>query len=371
MTVGAVAGRFVTEPNRQLDDVRRQIDALDEQIVCLLNQRAGLVLDIGRLKAEAGIATYRPDREREVLDRVKAGNTGPLAERTLLAIYRELMSGSFSLEKPPRIAYLGPAGSYSHVAATRKFGATVEYEPLRHIDALFGEVEREHVDLAVVPIENTSGGGVVDSLDAFARHDVKVCAEIYLAVHHHLLGNLKLEEVRRVYSKAEVFPQCLRFLTDCGLIDKTIGVASTSAAAQQAASEPGAAAIGNELAAELFGLGKICDRIEDDPQNTTRFLVIGQSPAQPTGRDKTSLVFRAADRPGALVDVLDVFRQAQVNMTYIESRPGRVKKWEYAFFIDVEGHASDPVVEGAIEKIRPLCSELRVLGSFPRADEVL
>ena len=361
----------MTEPDGQLEALRAQIDALDERIVRLLNERAALVRQIGQRKAVAGVPTYRPDREREVLDKVKAHNRGPLPERTLLAIYRELMSGSFALETPPRLAYLGPPGSFSHMAATRKFGSTVEYEPLQHIQALFDEVEREHVDLAVVPFENTLGGGVVDSLDAFACRDVRVCAEIHLAVHHHLLGNLQIEDIRCVYSKPEVFLQCQRFLTERGLFDKTVGVASSSAAVQKAAQEPGAAAIGSELAAELFGLSKICDRIEDDPGNVTRFLVVGHASAEPTGRDKTSMVFRTADRPGALVDVLDVFRQANVNMGFIESRPSKLRKWEYVFFVDIEGHASEPRIADVIAKTRTFCNELRVLGSFPRAEEIL
>jgi chorismate mutase/prephenate dehydratase len=361
----------VAEPDKQLDAFRAEIDALDSQIVKLLNQRATLVQQIGRRKATVGLPTYKPDREREVLNRVRQANQGPLAERTVIAIYRELMSGSLVLEAPPRIAYLGPAGSFSHVAATRKFGATMEYEPVQHIEALFDEVEREHADLAVVPVENTSGGGVVDTLDAFAQREVTICAEVNLAIHHHLLGNLRMEDIERVYSKPEAFAQCRRWLTEMQLTDKTIAMPSTSAAVQQAAEEEGSAAIGSELAAELFGLGKIRDRIEDDPGNVTRFVVIGHSPAEATGRDKTSLMFRAADRPGALVDVLDVFRQADVNMTFIESRPSRIKKWEYAFFVDLEGHASDSRIRGVIDRARQLSHELKVLGSFPRADEIL
>lgn len=361
----------MSDAAKQLEELRGQIDALDGQIVRLLNQRAAVVQAIGRSKTQMGLPTYKPDREREVLDFVKSQNEGPLSDRTLVAIYRELMSGSFALETPPRIAYLGPPGSFSHLAAARKFGAMVEYEPLQQIDAVFDEVEREHVDLAIVPVENTSGGGIVDTLDAFARHDVTICAEINLAVHHHLLGNVRIEEIQRLYSKPEVFTQCQKWLTQTRLLDCTVAVPSTSAAAERAAGEPGTAAIGSELAAELFGLNKLCDRIEDDPGNVTRFVVIGHSPAAPTGRDKTSILFRAPDRPGALVDVLDVFRRAGVNMTYIESRPSRIKKWEYAFFVEFEGHAGDPKIAAMIDEARTLCNELKVLGSFPRADEII
>ena len=356
---------------QQLDELRRRIDAIDDQLVALINERAKAAARIGRIKHTSGDATYAPARERGVLDRVVRANSGPLSDRTIRAIYRELMSGSFTLERPPRVAYLGPPGSFSHLAARRKFGASVEYEPLKHIGAVFEAIEREHADLGLAPVENTIGGGVIDTLDALATRSVKICAEINLSVQHHVLANCPLERVERIYSKPEVFAQCQNWLTETGMIGKTIAVASTSRAAEQAAAEPGTAAVGSELAGEIYGLRKICDRIEDDPGNLTRFLVISRESAQPTGNDKTSLFMVMSHKPGSLVEALQVLRVAGVNMTYIESRPKRGHQFEYCFFVDIEGHGDDSLTAAAISDVGAHCSALRVLGSFPRADEVV
>jgi chorismate mutase/prephenate dehydratase len=357
--------------NDPLAKLREQIDAIDAQLVDLVNARARAAAEIGRIKRSEGRATYVPDRERVVLDKALAANSGPLDDRTILAIYRELMSGSFTLERPPRVAYLGPPGSFSHLAARRKFGSSVEFEPLKHINAVFDAIEREHVDLGLVPIENSLGGGVVDTLDAFVNRDVKICAEIHLSVQHHLLANCPLDRVARIYSKPEVFAQCQRWLTETGHAANTIAVASTSKATEMARDEADSAAIASELAAEIYSVRKICDRIEDDPGNVTRFLVVGRDSARPTGNDKTALLFVASDKPGSLVAVLDVFRQADINMTYIESRPSRGKKFEYCFFVDIEGHADATEIAAAIAAVGQHCSRLNVLGSFPRADEVV
>jgi len=361
----------VSASGDELAALRGRIDEIDAQLVRLVNERATIAANIGKLKRQTGDATYVPDRERAVLDKVLAINDGPLGDGTILAIYRELMSGSFSLERPPRVAYLGPPGSFSHLAARRKFGSSVEFEPLKHIAAVFDEIERGHVDLGLVPIENTLGGGVVDTLDAFVDREVRICAEINLSVQHHLLGNGPLDRVEKIYSKPEVFAQCQRWLTETGHVTRTIAVASTSRAAELAAGEENAAAIGSELASEIYGLRKICDRIEDDPGNVTRFLVVGRQSAKPTGNDKTALLFMASDKPGSLVEVLDVLRRANINMTYIESRPSRRKKFEYCFFVDIEGHANTAEIAAAIEAVRQHCRTLNVLGSFPRADEIV
>ncbi len=361
----------MSETEKQLSTLRERIDAIDVEVVRLVNERAKIAAKIGRLKQTSGDATYAPAREREVLDKVVLENKGPLADRTIQAIYRELMSGSFPLERAPRIGYLGPPGSYSHLAAMRKFGASAEYEPLRQISAVFDEIEREHVDLGVVPVENTLAGGVIDTLNAFTRGGVRVCAEINLSVQHHLLANCPVEQVKRVYSKPEVFAQCQKWLTETDLTSKTVSVPSTSKAAEMAAAEEGAAAVGSELAGKVYGLREICNRIEDDPGNVTRFLVVGHLHAKPTGKDKTALLFKAADQPGALVDVLDVFRQARINMTFIESRPSQTRKFEYSFFVDIEGHVETAEVAQVIEAARQYCSSLKILGSFPRADEIL
>jgi len=354
-----------------LEELRKQIDAIDAELVSILNQRAKIVVEIGRLKNLDGSPVYAPEREKAVLDKIRQANQGPLPDKTLVAIYRELMSGSFALEKPLRIAYLGPQGSYSHLAAAGKFGSSVEYEPVTDIRGVFEEVSRERADFGIVPIENSVGGGVIDTLDALVETDVQICAEINRAIHHNLLALCGLKEVERVYSKPEVFAQCQRWLTETNLIGRTIPVASTSKAAELAREEPGAAAIGSTLAAELYSLQIICENIEDTTNNVTRFFVIGRECAQPSGDDKTSLVFTTRDEPGALVNVLDGFRQAGINMSFIQSRPSKKRNWEYYFFGDIKGHCRDPHLQAAIESARGHCLQLNVLGSYPRAADLL
>jgi chorismate mutase / prephenate dehydratase len=353
-----------------LEELRKQIDEVDAELVELLNRRAEIVVEVGRLKSADGTPVYSPDREKRVLDKIKAANQGPLPDKTLLAIYRELMSGSFALEKPLRIAYLGPQGSFSHLAATSKFGQSVEYESVMQIRSVFDEVSREHADFGVVPIENSVGGGVIDTLDALFETDVQICAEINRSIHHNLLALCPLEKVERVYSKPEVFAQCGRWLSETNLVGKTIPVASTSTAAEMARDEEGSAAIGSTLAAELYGLKIVCDNVEDVSHNVTRFFVIGRKPAGRTGDDKTSIAFTTKDEPGALVNVLLALRESGVNMSFIESRPSKKRNWEYYFFVDVKGHQHEPHVENAIEEARQHCLRLNVLGSYPRATEV-
>jgi len=354
-----------------LEDLRRQIDAIDEELVAILNQRAEIVVRIGKLKSEGDTPIYAPDREKVVLDKIRSANKGPLPDKTLAAIYRELMSGSFALEKPLRIAYLGPQGSFSHLAAVGKFGASVEYEPVTNIYGVFEEVSRERVDFGIVPIENSVGGGVIDTLDALVETDVQICAEINRAIHHNLLANCALKEVQRVYSKPEVFAQCQRWLSETNLAGATIPVASTSKAAELAKQEETSAAIGGTLAAELYDLKVVCENIEDATQNVTRFFVVGQKAAKPTGDDKTSIVFTTKDEPGALVNVLAAFRESGVNMSFIQSRPSKKRNWEYYFFGDVKGHASESPLNEAVEAARGHCLRLNVLGSYPRASEVV
>ncbi len=361
-----------------LDALRAEIDGLDERILELLNQRAEVVIAVGQAKIASGAATYVPNREREVLDRLIAKNEGPLADRTIQAIYRELMSGSLSLERQPRIAYLGPAGSFSHLAATRKFGSSVEQVALGTISAIFDEIERGRAELGIVPIENSTGGGVTDTLEACHDRDLCICGEINLGVHLYLFGQCAIEEIQAIYSKPEAFAQCRQWLTQRGLSAKTVPAASTSKAVEIAAADPTAAAIGSRLAGEIHHLQPLAERIEDDPNNITRFWVLSKTPAKPTGDDKSALYFQAADRPGALVEVLDAFRARNINMTFIQSRPGRGKArpgggkgFDYAFFADIAGHAEDSGVSTALEQARAHCTHLQVLGSFPRAKEVL
>jgi len=358
-----------TDPAQSAADLaalREKIDQLDRKLVALLNERAKVVVEIGRAKMTDGKPVYAPDREKAVLDRVAALNNGPLPPRTLQAIYLELMSGSFALEKPMRVGYLGPEGSFSHLASMRKFGASVEHLPLTDIPAIFEEFNRGHIDLGLVPVENTAAGGVVETMDAFVEHKVRVCAEVLVEVHHNLLSVCPPDRVSTIASKPEVFHQCRRWLAQSFPSVELLPVASTARAAQMAAETEGLAAIGSTLAAELYGLKVIFDNIEDGPLNMTRFLVIGKEIPKATGADKTALLFTTAHRAGALVDVLNVLKGHDLNLTNISSRPSRRKNWEYYFFVDCDGHIEDPPLAGAVEEARQHCLEMQVLGSFPR-----
>jgi len=354
-----------------LEQYRERIDQIDSELVKLLNERAQVVIEIGKLKSKTGGQIYAPDREKEVLEKIKAANQGPLPDRALAAIWRELMSGSFALERPLRIGYLGPEGSFSHSAAMLKFGQSVEYEPLTDIRSIFTEVSKGHCDLGLVPIENTAGGGVIETLDAFIDSDVKVCAEVLMAVHHNLMANCPLESIEKIYSKPEVFAQCRNWLGATFKEAKTIPVASTAKAAQIASAEAGAAAIGSAIAAELYGLKIICENIEDIANNITRFFAVSREDCRRTGDDKTAILFSTAHKAGALADVLDVFKQQQINLTNIESRPSRKREWEYYFFVDFVGHRTDQNVVKGLEEGRKHCLQLSILGSFPRATELL
>jgi chorismate mutase/prephenate dehydratase len=357
-----------------LEQYRERIDAIDRELVRLLNERAQVVIEIGKLKNKTGGQVYAPDREKEVFEKIKAANQGPLPDRTLTAVWRELMSGSFALERPLRIAYLGPQGSFSHNAAILKFGQSVDYEPLTDIRSIFAEVSKGHCDLGLVPIENTTGGGVIETLDAFTDSDIKICAEVLMAIHHNLMANPNvsgLEAIEKIYSKPEVFAQCRNWLTATFKEAKTIPVASTAKAAQMAAEEKGAAAIGSAIAAELYGLKIVCENIEDITNNITRFLTVSKEDCRRTGEDKTAILFSTAHKAGALADVLDVFKQYQINLTNIESRPSKKRQWEYYFFMDFLGHRTDENVIKGLDEARKHCLQLSILGSFPRATELL
>jgi chorismate mutase/prephenate dehydratase len=358
-----------------LDALRQRIDQLDHNIVELLNARARIVVEIGKIKQQSNAPIYAPDREKIVLERIRKANKsvgGPLPDACLEAIYRELMSGSFALEKPLRIAYLGPKGSFSHLASVKKFGSSVDHEPVADIAGVFDEVARGHADMGLAPIENSTIGGIVETMDAFIEYPhVTIVAEMQIIVHHHLLALCEPEEVNKIYSKPEVLNQCRRWLNATMPDVPRMPVASSSKAAELAAAEPQAAAIGSSLAAELYMLKTLFANIEDNANNVTRFLVIGRQPPRRSGDDKTSIIFTTAHKSGALVDVLDVFRRHGINLTNIDTRPSQKRNFEYYFFTDLLGHSDDPAVKTALEEVRSHCLHLAILGSFPRAVETL
>jgi chorismate mutase/prephenate dehydratase len=357
--------------DKSLDGLRARIDDCDRQIVALLNERAKIVVDIGKLKQSSGEPVYSPDREKAVLDRVRKLNAGPLADRALEAVYRELMSGSFALERPLRIAFLGPDGSFSHAAAIGKFGSSVDYVPVDDINRVFEAVVRGHADYGLAPIENSLHGGVIDTLDAFLHSSARVCAEVLITIHHNLLAREPWEQIKTIYSKPEVFTQCRQWLSTTAKDRDVQPAASTSRAAEMAAQQSGVAAIGSDLAGRLYGLRTLFENIEDDLDNVTRFFVIGREAARRSGDDKTAIMFTTAHTPGALAQVLDVFKENGINLTDVEKRPSKKVNWEYYFFIDAQGHADDPAMQRAIGEARQHCLQLTVLGSYPRATEVL
>jgi chorismate mutase / prephenate dehydratase len=354
-----------------LDELRKRIDGLDEKIVRLLNERANIVVEVGKLKQQSNEPIYAPDREKAVLEKIRRLNEGPLPHRCLEAVYRELMSGSFVLEKPLRIGFLGPEGTFSHAAAVRKFGSSVEYVPLSDIPAVFEEVVRGHADYGLVPVENSIGGGIVDTLDAFLSSSARICAEVLITIHHNLMAREPWDHIKRIYSKPEVFTQCRKWLAATAKDRDIQPAASTSKAAELAATEPGTAAIGSTIAGEIHGLKLLFENIEDNPDNVTRFFIISREVARRSGDDKTAIMFTTAHKPGALAEVLDVFKENGINLTDIEKRPSKKVNWEYYFFIDAQGHADDTAMKKALAEAKQHCLQLTVLGSYPRATEVL
>lgn len=357
--------------DESLAPLRARIDELDARLIETLSERARVVVEIGRVKQGEGAPTYAPHREQEVLRKVLAANPGPLPDRSIEAIYRELMSGSFALELPMRVGYLGPPGSFSHMAAVRHFGSSIECDDLHTIDGVFEEVASGRAHYGLVPYENSIGGGITDTLDAFQQHEVTIYAEALIEITHCLLANCPPKEIVRIYSKPQVFDQCRRWLSTQFPEAELIPTASSARAVELASGEVHAAAIGSALAGEIYGVNRIFEKIEDKPNNVTRFLVIGREEAQPTGNDKTTLMFKTAHKPGALVDVLSVLRDADINLSHIDKRPSGFTNWDYTFFIDCEAHRQDESMQRAIAAAGEHCLSLKVLGSYPRARRVL
>lgn len=355
----------------ELQPLRAKIDALDADLVRLLNERAKVVLEVGKVKRAQGGAIYVPSREKAVLDKVKALSQGPLPGRCLEAIWRELMSGSFALEHPLRIGFLGPPGSYSHLAAERKFGSCVEYDGVQSIEHIFDAVARGHNDYGLVPVENSTEGSVAATLDQFIRNPLRVCAEVLAGIHHNLIANCDAPDIKRIYSHPQALAQCGRWLSAQFPKAERIAASSTSRAVEIAVKEEGSAAIGSLLAAQLYGGHVQFERIEDNPNNTTRFFVLGRQKTQPTGDDKTAVLFATEHKPGALVDVLGVFQKHGLNLTHIDKRPSQRVNWEYCFFVDFQGHEDDAKVKAVLAEAKRHCIQLEVLGSFPRAVEAV
>jgi len=350
----------------KLKNLRKKIDRIDGSIVNLLNERANITLKIGKLKSAKSAPKFSPYREAQVYQRLVKSNKGPLPARALKSVYREIMSGSLALQTNLKIAYLGPEVTFTHIAALRKFGKSLDYLECKSIADVFTEVERGRAHYGVVPIENSTEGAVNHTLDMFADSDLQICSEAYLPIEHNLLSKSKrISSIKKVYSHEQVLAQCRIWLETNLPSAQLVPVASTTVAASVYAHRKNCAAIGSKLAAEKYKLHILARSIEDSPHNITRFLIIGKQQVQRTGRDKTSIVFSMKDRAGALHDVLVPFKKNKINLTKIESRPSKKKAWRYYFFVDLEGHIDGKKVKQALSQLEKHCRYLKVLGSYP------
>jgi len=351
-----------------LSDYRKEIDRIDDEILCLLNERSKSVIEIGKLKKQkdADANLHTPAREAAIIDRLMRQSRGPFPTEAIRSVYREIMSASLSLEGPQKVAYLGPRATFTHMACMQKFGSSAQYVPVNSIKDVFSEVERGRAHFGVVPIENTTEGVVNHTLDMFVDSNLLIYGEVLQEVSHHLLSKSGVvDEMTKIYSHPHAIAQCRNWL-ETNLPHVLVSeVASTARAAEICADDPSAGAIASELAAQLYGLKVIESRIEDNMNNFTRFLVLSQKPPERTGKDKTSLMLSVKDKVGALYDLLRPFASHGLNMTKIESRPSRRKAWEYIFFVDVEGHMEEERVKKAIEEIKGRCLFMKVLGSYP------
>ncbi len=351
-----------------LDDLRKKIDAIDEDLLRELNERASIARRIGQLKSRENRNFHAPSREKAVLDRLGKLNPGPLSNEALQAIYREIMSASLALEEPVKVAFLGPEGTFSHLACLKNYGSSAQLLPVRSFSEVFEEVERERAHYGVVPIENSIEGVVNNALDNFMGSELQITSEILLKISHSLLSlSGEMEKARKIYSHPQPTAQCRHWLEQHVPHLPILDVESTARAAQRASEDPEAAAIAGEAAARCYGLQVIEKRIEDNTDNVTRFLTIAKEPAEPTGYDKTSIVFAFKNEPGALFTFLQPFAEGGINLTKIESRPSGQKAWEYAFFVDMEGHVQDPPIRKALERLEKGSFFLKILGSYPRA----
>ncbi len=353
---------------QELVQLRERIDALDDEVLRLLSQRARYAHRIGEIKHGN---LYRPEREAQVLRRIAETNPGPLPEAAVRTIFREIMSACLALEQPLKIAYFGPAGTFTESAAKKHFGSAPSFTPFITIDEVFRAVESGHADYGVVPVENSTEGAVGRTLDLLLSSPLMICGEVNLRIHQNLMSKAESTAgLRRLYSHAQSLAQCHEWLNRNLPDIPRVPVASNAEAARLAATEPDACAIAGEAAARLYELNILASNIEDDPNNTTRFLVLATHDAGPSGQDKTSFVCSAQNRPGAVHDLLTPLKAHGVSMTKFESRPARGfggSRWEYVFFIDVEGHRSEPKLKAAFEELRGCVGFLKELGSYPKA----
>ena len=357
------------ELNLKLQPLRDRIDSLDARLLTLLNERATVVLEVGEVKKDLSAPVFRPERERQVIERLQAlGAQGPLRGEHILAIWREIMSASRALERELTIAYLGPVGTYSELAMHGVFGLSVKSLPCASIDEVFRAVEAGSADYGVVPVENSTEGAVSRSLDLMLDTTLNVSGEIAVPIHHNLLTRSgKLDGVKRVCAHAQALAQCQGWLSKHAPTLERQAVSSNAEAARLAAEDPTLAAIAGDRAAAHYGLQAVASLIQDDPHNRTRFLVVGGDSPEPTGRDQTTMILSVKNEPGALFRLLEPFARHGVSMTRFESRPARRGAWEYWFYVDIEGHVADEHVAQALDEINQSAAFVKILGSYPRS----
>ena len=352
----------------RLKELRAEIDAIDDEILTLLNRRARAALEVGAIKGEMGLKFYVPEREAEILRRLSATNQGPFPNEGLKAIFREVISASLALEKPLSVAFLGPRATFTHQACLKHFGESALYVPQINLSEVFDAVERNVAEYGVVPIENSSEGIVSNTLDMFVDHNLLICGEILVEVDQDLLSVTgDIDHVKKVYSHPHAIAQCRAWLERNLRQVPVFDVESTARAAELAADDPASAAIAGEAAAKIYGLMAVRKRIQDNTSNVTRFIILGKQPSSRTGIDKTSILFSARDEVGALHLMLEPFAKHNVNLTKIESRPVKKKAWEYLFFLDMTGHIADEPVANAVDELKMRAQYMKILGSYPRA----
>jgi chorismate mutase/prephenate dehydratase len=353
-----------------LSELREKIDAIDAQLLQLINQRAECALEVAKTKLAQGEtgSFYRPDRESLVLRRIQELNQGPLSDNTTMRFFRELMSACLALEKPLEIAFLGPEGTFTQQAAFKHFGHAVKTIPATTINDIFDTVESGHCQFGVVPMENSTEGVISHTVDRLLNSPLKICGEVEIRVHQNLMGlGENLSDITEVYSHSQSLAQCRRWLAKNLPHAQQTAVNSNAEAARLATANQHTAAIAGITAAEVYDLPIIAKNIEDEANNTTRFIIIGEQVSAPTGKDKTTLVLSTSNQAGALYKTLEPFATAGVGMMNIESRPSRQGLWEYVFFIDIEGHSEDEKVAAALASLKNKVTMLKLLGSYPKA----
>jgi chorismate mutase/prephenate dehydratase len=355
---------------RGIDDIRGEIDAIDQRLVELLNDRASLAQEIGKVKGKDGAPFFTPEREREIFEKLAAANPGPLDRDQLGGIFREIISAARAAEKTLNVAYWGPIGTFSYVAAVQTFGSSSHLNAVDSIQDVFESVERKHSDYGVVPVENAIAGVIPETLDMFPMTNVKICAELYVPVRHHLVGIADdISSIEKVYAGPQPAAQCRRWLRENLPQAEIVSITPTARAAEMALADGKVAAIANRVAAELVGIPVLVEFIQDNPHNSTRFLVIGFNEPARTGRDKTSLMFNLRNQPGELYRALGALYEQNVNLTMIESRPAPRVTFEYMFFCDCAGHREDDNVARSIESLKKFALKTTVLGSYPSAED--